>query len=198
MFYWLYEQLSAGGHIPVFNLFKYITFRTGMSLFTAQSWWWRWVRASSAGSRPSRAAASRSAPKASSATSSKGRHADHGRGDDPGRLFAGTLLWADLSNVYVWAVLLVTGATACWAFPTTTPRSPNRRRTASPSKVRLALEAAIAMAACALIVLFAAKPPEAPDLLTSVSFPIFKQALINLNWFYLLFGPSSSWAPPMR
>ena len=36
MFYWLYEQLSAGGHIPVFNLFKYITFRTGMSLFTAQ------------------------------------------------------------------------------------------------------------------------------------------------------------------
>ena len=36
MFYWLYEQLSAGGHIPVFNLFKYLTFRTGMSLFTAQ------------------------------------------------------------------------------------------------------------------------------------------------------------------
>ena len=37
-------------------------------------------------------------------------------------------------------------------------------------------EAAIAMAAIALIIVFAAKPPEAPDLLTSVSFPVFKQA----------------------
>ena len=35
MFYWLYEQLSAGGHVPVFNIFKYQTFRTGMALFTA-------------------------------------------------------------------------------------------------------------------------------------------------------------------
>ena len=36
MLYWLYEQLSAGGHIPVLNLLKYLTFRTGMALFTAQ------------------------------------------------------------------------------------------------------------------------------------------------------------------
>ena len=38
MFYWLYEHLSAGthGHIPVFNLLRYLTFRTIMATATAQ------------------------------------------------------------------------------------------------------------------------------------------------------------------
>ena len=35
---------------------------------------------------------------------------------------------------------------------------------------------------------FAAKPPQTPDLLTSVTFPLFKGAMLNLSWFYLLFG----------
>src|SRR6185312_16461787 len=55
-------------------------------------------------------------------------------------------------------------------------------------RLRLVLETAIAMAAVALIIICAAKPPEAPDILTSVAFPLFKQALVNLHWFYLLFG----------
>ena len=41
-------------------------------------------------------------------TSSKKRHADHGRADDPVRLLFSTLLWANLTNLYVWVVLLVT------------------------------------------------------------------------------------------
>ena len=38
MFYWLYEHFSAGGHghVSVLNLLRYLTFRTGMSVFTAQ------------------------------------------------------------------------------------------------------------------------------------------------------------------
>lgn len=35
MLYWLYEQMAAHGHVPILNLLKYLTFRTGMSLFTA-------------------------------------------------------------------------------------------------------------------------------------------------------------------
>jgi phospho-N-acetylmuramoyl-pentapeptide-transferase len=54
--------------------------------------------------------------------------------------------------------------------------------------VRLLLEALIAMAAVALIIVFAARPPEAPELLTSVAFPFFKQLVLNFHWFYLLFG----------
>ncbi|HEX2801720.1 MAG TPA: phospho-N-acetylmuramoyl-pentapeptide-transferase, partial [Phenylobacterium sp.] len=38
MFYWLYEHLSAGGqnHVPILNLLHYLTFRTGLSIATAQ------------------------------------------------------------------------------------------------------------------------------------------------------------------
>ena len=37
MLYWLYEQaMAAGVQAPLLNLMKYLTFRTGMALFTAQ------------------------------------------------------------------------------------------------------------------------------------------------------------------
>jgi phospho-N-acetylmuramoyl-pentapeptide-transferase len=32
------------------------------------------------------------------------------------------------------------------------------------------------------------KPPESPGLLTSVTFPVFKQLVLDMGWFYLLFG----------
>jgi len=64
----------------------------------------------------------------------------------------------------------------------------NRRRPAISGRVRLLLEFAIAMAAIALIILFAPKPPESPQLLTSVTFPVFKQYFVDLNWGYLAFG----------
>ena len=43
--------------------------------------------------------------------SRQGRHADHGRGADPGRrCSSSTLLWADLDNRFVWVVLFTTAA----------------------------------------------------------------------------------------
>ena len=36
MFYWLYEQYAASGYVPILNLLKYQTFRTGLAIFTAQ------------------------------------------------------------------------------------------------------------------------------------------------------------------
>lgn len=70
MLYWLYEQaVAAGVTLPLLNLMKYLTFRTGMALFTAQlvvvlmgSRFIRWMQAS-------RGAASQSGPMASSAIS---------------------------------------------------------------------------------------------------------------------------------
>jgi phospho-N-acetylmuramoyl-pentapeptide-transferase len=55
-------------------------------------------------------------------------------------------------------------------------------------KLRMALEIAIAVGAVALLIVFGTDPPESPDLSTSVAFPIFKQLLLNLGWFYLAFG----------
>ena len=109
MLYWLYEQMSAGGHIPVLNLLKYLTFRTGMALFTAQivvvlmgSRFIRWMQAKQGKGQPIRA-------------DGIARHVVEKAGTPTmggvmilAGLLVGTLLWSDLSNVYVWAVILVT------------------------------------------------------------------------------------------
>ncbi|MFN9928784.1 MAG: phospho-N-acetylmuramoyl-pentapeptide-transferase, partial [Phenylobacterium sp.] len=103
-------------------------------------------------------------------------------------LFAGTLLWADLSNVYVWAVLLVTGGYGFVGFLDDYAKVTKQSTAGVSGRMRLVLEASIAMAAVALIIVFAAKPPENPELLTSVTFPVFKQIFVDLSWGYLLFG----------
>jgi phospho-N-acetylmuramoyl-pentapeptide-transferase len=189
MFYWLYEQMSAGGHVPILNLLKYLTFRTGMALFTAQlvvvlmgSRFIRWMQAKQGKGQPIRKEGIE-------------RHIIEKAGTPTmggvmilAGLLVGTLLWSDLSNVYVWAVMLVTAGYGVLGFLDDYAKVAKHSTDGISGKLRLVLEAAIAMAAVALIIVFAAKPPEAPDLLTSVSFPIFKQALLDLNWFYLLFG----------
>ena len=109
MFYWLYTQLAAEGHIPLLNLLKYLTFRTGMALFTAQlvviamgSRFIRWMQAKQGKGQPIRAEGIE-------------RHIVEKAGTPTmggvmilAGLIVGTLLWADLSNVYVWVVLFVT------------------------------------------------------------------------------------------
>ena len=190
MFYWLYEQLSAGGHIPVFNLFKYLTFRTGMSLFTAQivvvalgSRFIRWIQAKQGRGQPIRAEGIQ-------------RHIVEKAGTPTmggvmilAGLLGGTLLWADLSNPYVWAVIIVTAGYGVLGFLDDYAKVTKQTTEGISGRVRLLLEFVIAFAAVAIIILFGAKPPESPHLLTSVAFPLFKQWVIDLNWFYLLPGP---------
>jgi phospho-N-acetylmuramoyl-pentapeptide-transferase len=103
-------------------------------------------------------------------------------------LFAGTLLWADLSNVYVWAVMIVTAGYGLLGFLDDYSKVTKQTTAGISGRIRLGLEAAIAMVAITLIIVFAAKPPESPELLTAVTFPIFKQLFVDLSWGYLLFG----------
>ncbi|MDB5449484.1 MAG: UDP-N-acetylmuramyl pentapeptide phosphotransferase/UDP-N-acetylglucosamine-phosphate transferase [Phenylobacterium sp.] len=189
MFYWLYEQLAAGGHVPVLNIVRYITFRAGMALFTSQlvvvlmgSRFIRWMQAKQGKGQPIRKEGIE-------------RHVIEKAGTPTmggvmilAGLLIGTLLWADLSNVYVWAVVLVTAGYGVLGFLDDYAKVTKQSSEGVSGRLRLALEAAIAMCAVGMIIVFAAKPPEAPDLLTSVAFPVFKQALVNLHLFYLLFG----------
>jgi phospho-N-acetylmuramoyl-pentapeptide-transferase len=103
-------------------------------------------------------------------------------------LFAGVLLWGDLTNVYVWAVMLVTAGYGLLGFLDDYAKVTKQTTAGISGRVRLLLEALIAMAACALIIFFAAKPPESPELLTSITFPVFKQVILNVGWLYLAFG----------
>jgi phospho-N-acetylmuramoyl-pentapeptide-transferase len=189
MIYWLYEQLAAGGHVPVLNVLRYITFRAGMALFTAQfvvmamgSRFIAWMRAKQGKGQPIRKEGIE-------------RHIIEKAGTPTmggvmilAGLIVSTLLWADLRNVYIWAVLLVTSGYGILGFLDDYAKVTKQTTAGVSGTARLAIEAGVAMAAIALIVVFAQKPPQDHSLLTSVAFPLFKQAVLNLSWFYLIFG----------
>lgn len=189
MLYWLYQQLAADGYVPFLNLLKYQTFRTGAALFTAQlvvvamgSRFIRWMQAKQGKGQPIRADGIE-------------RHVVEKAGTPTmggvmilAGLLVGTLLWSDLSNVYVWAVMLVTAGYGILGFTDDYAKVTKQSTAGVSGRIRLLMEAAIAVAAVALIVIFGTSPPETPDLATSVAFPVFKQALLHLGWFYLIFG----------
>ncbi|MFC3069245.1 phospho-N-acetylmuramoyl-pentapeptide-transferase [Phenylobacterium soli] len=189
MFYWLWVHFAGAHYVPVLNLLKYQTFRAGLAIFTAQlvvvamgSRFIRWMQARQGKGQPIRKEGIE-------------RHVIEKAGTPTmggvmilAGLFAGTLLWSDLANVYVWAVLLVTAGYGVLGFLDDYAKVTKQSTEGVSGRVRLVLEAAIAMAAIALIILFAAKPVTEPHLLTSVTFPFIKQVSLNLGWFYLAFG----------
>jgi phospho-N-acetylmuramoyl-pentapeptide-transferase len=189
MFYWLYLAFGADHYVPILNLLKYQTTRTGLAILTAQlvvvalgSRFIRWMRAKQGKGQPIRAEGIE-------------RHVIEKAGTPTmggvmilAGLFSGTLLWADLTNVYVWAVLLVTAGFGVLGFLDDYAKVTKQTTAGISGKLRLAIEAGIAMAAITLIILLAPKPPETPQLLTSVTFPIFKQYFVDLSWGYLAFG----------
>lgn len=190
MLYWLYEQaLAAGGHHPLLNLMKYLTFRTGMALFTAQlvvvlmgSRFIRWMQARQGKGQPIR-------------TDGIERHVIEKSGTPTmggvmilAGLFTGALLWCDLSNAYVWAVLLVTAGFGVLGFMDDYAKVTRQSSAGVSGRFRLVVEALLAGSAVLIMVLWGRHPAVDPGLYTSVAVPVFKDVLINLGWFYLAFG----------
>jgi phospho-N-acetylmuramoyl-pentapeptide-transferase len=99
-----------------------------------------------------------------------------------------TLLWADLGNIYVWVVLMVTVAFGILGFMDDYAKVTRQTVAGLSGRMRLAIEAAIAVLAVFLMIRFGQPSPEGASLSTSVAFPIFKRALLDLSWFYLAFG----------
>ncbi len=92
-----------------FNLFTYITFRTGGAMFTAmiialhdRRALINWLRHKQGKGQPIR----EDGPQTPSADEEG--HADDGRAYHTDPLCVSALLWADVKNPYVWSVLLVT------------------------------------------------------------------------------------------
>lgn len=190
MLYWLYEQaMAAGGHHPLLNLMKYLTFRTGMALFTAQlvvvlmgSRFIRWMQARQGKGQPIR-------------TDGIERHVIEKSGTPTmggvmilAGLFTGALLWCDLSNAYVWAVLLVTAGFGVLGFMDDYAKVTRQSSAGVSGRFRLVVEALLAGSAVLIMVLWGRHPAVDPGLYTSVALPVFKDVLVNLGWFYLAFG----------
>ncbi|THD81247.1 MAG: phospho-N-acetylmuramoyl-pentapeptide-transferase [Phenylobacterium sp.] len=189
MFYWLYEQMQVHGHSTALRLLRYQTFRTGMALFTAQvivvamgSRFIRWMQARQGKGQPIRKEGIE-------------RHIIEKAGTPTmggvmilAGLLVGTLLWSDLSNVYVWAVVLVTAGYGVLGFLDDYAKVTKQTTEGVSGRMRLVLEALIAAAAVGMMIHWGQPSPEAAHLATSLTFPVFKEVMLNLGWFYVLFA----------
>jgi len=182
MFYYLYQ---LWGHDSVFfNLFRYITFRTAGALLTALLISFlcgpaliRWLKSQQLRGQPIRDDGPASHLLTKQGTPTMGGSLI---------LFAlaiSTLLWANLSNGYVWIVLFLTlGFGSIGAMDDYLKLTKQTTKGLSGKKKLIFQILISGMATYAVMEL------GDPLLATSTSVPFFKNILINLEWVYIPFG----------
>ncbi|MCA8929958.1 MAG: phospho-N-acetylmuramoyl-pentapeptide-transferase, partial [Alphaproteobacteria bacterium] len=94
-----------------------------------------------------------------------------------------TLLWADITNGYVWCVLMVTAGFGLIGFADDYRKLTRRSHHGVSGRVRLLLEFAIVAVAFVWIQHLTGRP-----LATSLAVPVFKDLLVDFGWFYLPFA----------
>jgi len=180
MLYWL-TALSDGGDF--FNLFRYITFRTGGAFMTALIFGFLFgpplinvLRKRQGKGQPIRT------------DGPEGHIAKAGTPTMGGLLIVGalltsTLLWARLDNPFIWIVLFVTMGFGAIGFADDYAKVSRQNHKGVPGKLRLALGFLIAAIAAYWA---AAYHPEA--LQYQLALPVFKNTLINLGVFFVPFS----------
>jgi UDP-N-acetylmuramyl pentapeptide phosphotransferase/UDP-N-acetylglucosamine-1-phosphate transferase len=98
-------------------------------------------------------------------------------------LSTSTLLWADLGNPYVWIVLWMTVSFGLIGFLDDYRKLTRRSHHGMPGRVKLLLEIILAVAACIALAYIMPAP-----LANTIAIPFVKTALLNIGWFFLLFG----------
>ncbi|GAM98448.1 phospho-N-acetylmuramoyl-pentapeptide-transferase [alpha proteobacterium U9-1i] len=186
-----------------FNLFNYITFRTGGAMFTAMilafaigAPFITWLRKKQGKGQPIRS------------DGPEGHLSKKGTPTMGGLIILipitiSTLLWADLENVYVWAVLIVTLGFGTIGFIDDFAKVTKQHHGGLSAKVRLAAEFTIALgAALAMLVAewIATTPDQAHDVagffnalmagdpITAVALPFITGWGIQLLAFYVIFA----------
>jgi phospho-N-acetylmuramoyl-pentapeptide-transferase len=166
------------------NLFRYITFRTGGAVMTALLVCFisgpaviRWLKAKQREGQPIRT----DGPESHLLTK-KGTPTMGGFIILLGLLVA-TLLWADLTNKYVWVVMLVTTGFGLVGFADDYLKLTRRSHKGVPGKIKLLGECAIAAAATVWI-LSMSRDPQA----TGLAVPFFKDLVLPLGLMFLPFA----------
>lgn len=93
-----------------------------------------------------------------------------------------TLLWADLSNPYVWITLFVLSSTSILGFADDYMKVTRHSSKGVPGKLKLLIQAAIGMTAC-----FAIQKYIPAEYGTTLVFPFFKNLVIDLKFLYVFF-----------
>lgn len=166
------------------NLFRYLTFRAGGALVTALFLAFlfgpgviRWLKSKQGKGQPIREDGPESHLLTKKGTPTMG-----------GVLILlamtlSTLLWADLTNAYVWAVMLVTLGFGLVGFADDYMKLTKRSSGGLPGRIKLAATVFFAVVAAAIIVLYTREP-----LATSLSIPFFKAALLPLGSLFVPFA----------
>ena len=94
-----------------------------------------------------------------------------------------TLLWADLSNPYVWIVLGVTTSFGALGFIDDYKKVTKRSSAGISGRTKLIVQCLVAIAAS-----YGAMHLEDPSLSGTIAVPFFKTVLIFLGWGFLIFG----------
>jgi phospho-N-acetylmuramoyl-pentapeptide-transferase len=172
-----------GDQIAIFNVFRYITFRTGAAMITGFIVVFLFgpaiianLRIRQGKGQPIRADGPQTHFKKAGTPTMGGLMIISG-------FLVATLLWADLSNIYVWTVLMVTVGFGAIGFYDDYLKVTKQSHMGFSGKSRLALEFVIAAVAAAMIV-YAGTGSFA----SSLAFPFVKALLIDLGWFYVVFG----------
>ncbi|WP_152045938.1 phospho-N-acetylmuramoyl-pentapeptide-transferase [Aureimonas psammosilenae] len=171
---------ALAGDVPAFNVFRYITFRTGSAMITSFITVFLFgpaviaaLRVRQGRGQPIRADGPQTHFKKAGTPTMGGLMILTG-------LLVSILLWAELTNLYVWAVLLVTVGFGAIGFYDDYLKVTKQSHLGFSGKARLALEFVIAAAAAALIV-YAGTGTFA----TSLAFPFVKSFLLDLGLFYI-------------
>src|SRR5262250_1544608 len=98
-------------------------------------------------------------------------------------LVVSTVLWANLTNRYVWVVLGVTLIFGAIGFYDDYLKVTKQTHAGVSGKVRMLIEALIAVVACYVIVSLGRQP-----FASSLTFPFFKELVLPLGWFFIIFG----------
>ena len=181
MLYWL---SSFSDSVSVFRIFRYLTVRTGGATVTALIFvfWFgpaiiKLLRLKQGKGQPIRA----DGP-ASHLITKKGTPTMGGLMILSG-LLVGVLLWGNLANPYVWVVLGVTLGFGGVGFYDDYLKVTKQTHRGFGGRSRLLIEFLIAGAACA-----AFKIIGPADISGALAFPLFKQLLLQLGWFFVVFG----------
>lgn len=166
-----------------FNLFRYITFRTGGAIITALILSFllgpmviQWLRTTQNGASNIR----EDVP--------EGHLAKAGTPTMGGFLILlaivlSTILWADISNGYVWIVMMVTVGFGAVGFADDYLKLSKRDSKGLPGRIKLLLQVGIAVGATIWVLMLTREP-----LAASMSVPFFKNILIDLGWFFIPFA----------
>lgn len=186
MLLWLVELANT---VPVFNLFRYITFRTGAALFTSATIVFLFgpmiissLRIRQGKGQPIRADGPQTHFKKAGTPTMGGLMILAG-------IVGSALLWADLSNVYVVATLLVTLGFGAIGFYDDYLKVTKQTDKGFSGKARLGLEFLIAGIATYFMMRATLSAGTAGSTFgSSITFPFFKDMLVNLGIFFVLFG----------